>query len=255
MQLDIIGFLHSLTSLDIFIYAANTVIFLVIFRISIMIARLSGNKFLGLTTKPFSRGGTGGRRVLILGDSTAVGTGANSPEDTIAGRLARDYPKAEIVNVAENGGLVRDIETQLELVREQKFDLVIVSAGGNDVWHGTGLKKIRTSLAKSLPQLVEMSDGRVLFLIYNNIGSAPVFPKLIRFFLKRRCDRVQETIRDTAYQHKVPTIELFTTDDRNPFLGDPKTLFAFDGIHPSSEGYRLWYHRMWLIMHQNGYRF
>src|SRR3989338_7153591 len=38
----------------------------------------------------------GEKRILIAGDSTAVGAGAAKPEDTIAGRLAHDFPQADI---------------------------------------------------------------------------------------------------------------------------------------------------------------
>lgn len=244
-----------MSPLTLAIYTLNTIIALIVLRIVMMIIRLSSNKFLGMTTKPASYTGGGGKRILILGDSTAVGTGASHPDDSIAGRFAKDYPSAEITNVAINGGVVKDIEKQMQPFQNMHFDLIVVSAGGNDVWRGSRINTIKKSLSKTLPLLSAMSSGRVLFLVYNNIGSAPVFPRLIQFFLRRRCDKVQSAIREIAYFNKVPTIELFTTDDRNPFLGDPATLFAFDGIHPSSEGYKLWYHRMWLIMHQNGYRF
>ena len=42
-------------------------------------------------------------RVLVVGDSTGVGTGAARPEDSIAGRLADAYPDVTIVNRARNG--------------------------------------------------------------------------------------------------------------------------------------------------------
>lgn len=42
-------------------------------------------------------------RILVAGDSTGVGTGADSPDDSIAGRIGSDYPEADIVNISENG--------------------------------------------------------------------------------------------------------------------------------------------------------
>ncbi|MCA9354366.1 MAG: SGNH/GDSL hydrolase family protein [Candidatus Kaiserbacteria bacterium] len=250
-----IDFFSSLSSLDWFVYVGDTIIVMVVLQALRMIIKLSRNKFLGLTTKPFACAGSGGKRVLILGDSTAVGTGASRPEDTIAGRLATDYPDAEIINVAQNGGLVRDLPKQIEVMLGQQFDLIIVSVGGNDVWHLTSIRKIQQVLQTVLPQLNELCKHRVLFLLYNNIGSAPLFPGIMRGFLKRRCIRVQEAIAETALAYDVPTIELFNEDERNPFIKNPNQLFAFDGVHPSSDGYRLWYHRMWRIMHENGYRF
>ena len=47
-------------------------------------------------------------RVLVLGDSTGVGIGANRPEESIAGLLAQDFPAADIVNVSRSGARVAD---------------------------------------------------------------------------------------------------------------------------------------------------
>ncbi|MCA9360703.1 hypothetical protein H6785_01450 [Candidatus Nomurabacteria bacterium] len=246
--------LANASSDEIAVVFVNLIILSVVLRVIVMIVQLSRNKFLGLTTKPFSKVGRGEGRVLLLGDSTAVGTGASRPEDTIAGRLAHDFPKTEIINVAQNGGLVRDLHSQITPLKEQKFDLIIVSVGGNDVWHMTRLKNILSHLEYIIPTLISMSDHKVIFLTYNNIGSAPVFPKLMRGFLKSRCIKVQNVIREATYKLKVPTIDLFTDDDHNPFIENGDELFSFDGIHPSSTGYKLWYHRMWRKMIEEGYR-
>ncbi len=39
-------------------------------------------------------------RILIAGDSTGVGIGAKVPRNTIAGRLGRDFPHADITNIS-----------------------------------------------------------------------------------------------------------------------------------------------------------
>lgn len=249
-------FLETAKHQSIFVYVLIAIILLIVFRIVVMIFKLSYNKFLGLTVKPYSQKGRNNERwILLLGDSTAVGTGASHWRDTIAGRFARDYPDIEIVNVAQNGGLVRNLHGQIKNLNETKFDLVIVSVGGNDVWHLTSLRSIRKELRTVLPILKLLSNQRVLFLIYNNIGFAPLFPKVLRTFLKCRCDLVQRTIREISEECDIPTIDLFTEKTENPFLNNPENLFAMDGIHPNSEGYKLWYNRLWLIMNQNGYHF
>ncbi len=230
----------------------------VVFHALRMLLKLTFNKMLGVHTEPYSTNRPAAKRhILILGDSTAVGTGASNPEHTIAGQLAFDFPDSQITNVAQNGGLVRDLKKQIDSLKRTQFDLIVVSVGGNDVWHLTRLNSIKKELTKVLPQLTEMSGGRVVFLIYNNIGSAPLFPSLLKGWLHERCLRVQYTIEHMAYAAKIPTIELFNTDDsRNPFLKeDNEALFAPDGIHPSSKGYKLWYNRMWRKMVESGYRY
>lgn len=236
-------------------YVLNAIIFLIVFHAIKMILFLTLNKQLGLTTKPYSSENLAERKILILGDSTAVGTGASSPEDTIAGRLAHDFPHSQVINLAKNGGLIRDLRTQIDRVKNETFDMIIISAGGNDVWHYSSLSKMRTILEGVLADANTISNHRVIFLLYNNIGSAPIFPAFIQFFLKRRCIRVQQLIKFVATRSRVPTIELFTEEAHNPFLKNPKELFASDGIHPSSRGYALWYHRMWREMVNNGFHY
>jgi len=252
-------FFETISAVGVAIYTINFFLFLLVFQAVRMLFKLTLNKIYGISTKPFSTNNIDfKRRVLVLGDSTAVGTGASRPEDTISGRFARDYPDSQILNMAENGGLVRDVCGQIDKVSEQVFDLVILSVGGNDVWHLTRLSKIKDHLNNVLPKLVAMSNGRVIFLIYNNIGSAPIFPFVMRGFLKRRCIKIQNVIKEVSYKNKVPTIDLFSDDSgRNPFLDDSVNaeLFAPDGIHPSSEGYKLWYNRMWRKMTESGYRY
>ena len=219
-----------------------------------MVLHLLLNKQLGLTSKPYSSTEVRDRKILVLGDSTAVGTGASKPEDTIAGRLAHDFPDAQVVNLSQNGGLIRDVRKQIDMVLDQKFDLIIISAGGNDVWHHSSLKGMRTDLTYILQTSKKLCNHRVIFLMYSIIASAPLFPAPIRFFLTRRSVKVQEVIHEIARSENIPTIELFTTDTENPFIQKPEELFASDGIHPSSRGYQVWYHRMWLEMTKNGFR-
>ena len=38
------------------------------------------------------------KRILVIGDSTSFGTGAIKSENSLVGRLARDFPNTEIVN-------------------------------------------------------------------------------------------------------------------------------------------------------------
>ena len=69
--------------------------------------------------------------LLIVGDSTGVGTGASAPGNSLAGLLGSAYPGLRIDNRARDGATFADVLRQLE--GAQRFDLVLVQAGGNDV--------------------------------------------------------------------------------------------------------------------------
>ena len=133
--------------------------------------------------------------------------------------------------------------------------MVRICTGGNDVWNFSNLKKLGKHLGAALDMAKEISDHRVIFLLYNNIGSAPIFSSIIRAILKPRGERVHQTLRKVTGEKKVPCIELFTNEKNNPFLRKPDILLAADGIHPSSEGYRIWYNRMWVTMVKSGLAF
>ena len=72
-------------------------------------------------------------RVLVVSDSTAVGTGAVDPRASIAGRIAQDHPDVEIVNLGADGARLADVLEQIRASGDVPFDLVLVQAGGNDV--------------------------------------------------------------------------------------------------------------------------
>ena len=197
----------------------------------------------------------GEKRILIAGDSTAVGAGAAKPEDTIAGRLAHDFPQADIVNIGINGARTKDALRAFKTVVGQKFELAIVSIGGNDIWHFTRIEKLEQDLHALLQTAKSVAKGPVILLLYNNIGSSPIFPAFMRRRLKRRGDLVQELFRFVSQQEEVPCIELFSKEEDNPFINEPHRFFSPDGVHPSSDGYRLWYNRMWRLLVARGYTF
>lgn len=195
----------------------------------------------------------GAKRILLVGDSTAVGAGASLKEETIAGRLAHDFPHAGIVNLGIHGARTKDVLRSLQAVTGERFQLTILSVGGNDIWHFTPLKRLERTLRELIQRAKTVSDGPVFVLLYNNIGSSPIFPAFIRGPLMRRGELVQGLFHDVTKQEKVDCIELFAKEEDNPFIKNPNYLFAPDGIHPSSEGYRLWYNRMWRLLVNQGY--
>lgn len=248
-------FISQISSDQVILLLLGLLIFLIVFDAIRMILIMIINKAVAHKTTPYSSENQTGKKILIVGDSTGVGTGAKDPKDTISGRLSVEYPHSHIMNLSSNGAVTADVLKQLEQVKDQRFDMIMIFTGGNDVWHFTRLKKLKDDLSSILQLAKQMSDQRVLLLLYNNIGSAPIFSKPVQMVLKRRGVKVQRDFRAVAHENGVPCIELFSNDTENPFLRDPSIYFASDGIHPSSEGYRIWYNRLWRTMVQYGYVF
>ncbi|MEZ5701210.1 MAG: hypothetical protein R3E42_03420 [Burkholderiaceae bacterium] len=65
-------------------------------------------------------------RMLMVGDSTAVGTGASSSQASLAGLLAADYPGLIIQNRARDGARFDGVVEQLE--GGGQFDFVLIMA-------------------------------------------------------------------------------------------------------------------------------
>lgn len=85
-------------------------------------------------------------RLLIVGDSTAVGTGASSPASSLAGLLAEQYPRLWIDNRARDGAKFADVLQQLS--GPERFDMVLVQAGGNDVIRMRGMDALREDIER-----------------------------------------------------------------------------------------------------------
>lgn len=222
----------------------------VVFEIIMMLLLILRMKVVTHRNMRLSRPHSGGKKILVAGDSSAVGTGAMKPEDTISGRLAQDFPEADVLNLAVNGSLTRDVIRQLQSVSGTTFDMIIISTGGNDVWHLSSLGRLAQDLARALQLAKQMSSGKVIVLFFGNEGSAPFFPSVVRKFLLKRTFLIKEVFEAVTAQENVNLIQLFDSESsrENPFVANPKENFAIDGLHPSSAGYWLWYKRMWYLI-------
>ncbi|NTW78083.1 MAG: hypothetical protein HGB33_10010, partial [Syntrophaceae bacterium] len=74
------------------------IVLLVAYEISIFISSVNKGRDLAKASVPFEvRVKEANRRVLVIGDSTGVGTGGSDSADSVAGRIARDYPGTELI--------------------------------------------------------------------------------------------------------------------------------------------------------------
>ena len=108
-------------------------------------------------------------QILILGDSTAVGTGVSDPRGSIAGLFGMDFPDADIQNNGVNGMRVQGLEKNFPSFPKQSFDLVLLQIGANDITKGTPLPEFSASLSSIFYQAKNI--GRQL---QQDIMDAPV---------------------------------------------------------------------------------
>jgi hypothetical protein len=89
-------------------------------------------------------------RLLVVGDSTAVGTGASSPAGSVAGLLGSRYPKLWVDNGARDGAKFDEVPAQVATANNAEgYDVVLICAGGNDVMRGTDIHALRAAVERS----------------------------------------------------------------------------------------------------------
>jgi lysophospholipase L1-like esterase len=198
-------------------------------RESVELARLS---------EPLQHAPRGARmRLLIVGDSTGVGTGASDARRSVAGLLAREFPRLHIENRARDGATLADVTRQL--VGPGQFDMVLVQAGGNDVIRLRGLDALRSDVDQ-IGLLARERADQVVIMPAGNIGNAPFFRAPLSWWMTRRSRQMHHIVREAAEQHGLVYVDLFHEYDADPFVSQPE-LNASDGLHPSDAGYRAWF--------------
>jgi lysophospholipase L1-like esterase len=176
--------------------------------------------------------------MLVVGDSLAVGLGAERPADTIAGRLAIDYPHVSLVNRARCGARTQEMLAQLALhPAEADLCAIWMSAGGNDVIANTGLPALREHVRATLGACRARTDT-VVVTGTANVGLAPLFFWPVSRVLSDRTRRVRDLLREECERSGAQFVDFFHEADSDPFSREPERFFGPDGVHPSSECYR-----------------
>jgi lysophospholipase L1-like esterase len=178
--------------------------------------------------------------LLVVGDSTAVGTGASSPAHSVAGLIARDHPRLKIINRAQDGAKFADIARQLESVGEQRFDAILVLGGGNDVIRLTRYTVLEQDVARTAG-LARTRANLVVVMPCGNVGSAPFFFAPWSWLMTKRAQVLHGLVREAAQDNSALYVNLYKDKAGDPFAQRPDELNAKDGLHPSDAGYRLWY--------------
>ncbi len=187
-----------------------------------------------------------GRAVLsmaVVGDSTAVGTGVTDPAFSVAGRIARDYPAMTIRNLGNDGERFEEVVTQLEKLPDGKFDILLIQAGGNDILRFTPLERLERKVSEAL-HTARKKGRHVFFMSTGNVGLAPAFFPPISWVYEERTRKARHIFISESSNQGVKYVDLFRERSEDPFLKDPQKYYAPDMLHPSNEGYGLWYEEL-----------
>ena len=169
---------------------------------------------------------------VVLGDSTAQGLGAPSPDGGYVGQTL-DVLRSQtglpwrVLNLSASGSLIRDVlEHQLPLL-PASAELVTCGIGINDVLY-TGPAKLFGDL-RSL--LAAVPDHTIMLDLPVPTGYAGLLGRASRPYLTR----INRTLHEVAGTRGLPVARV-SAHFLPPWAGK----FASDCFHPSQDGYRDW---------------
>jgi lysophospholipase L1-like esterase len=185
-------------------------------------------------------------RLVLLGDSSALGVGVERVVDTVGGTIARQLAdqdrRVELSSVAVVGSRSSDLGTQVaRALIGPRPDVAVILIGANDA---TGLRRptdAAASLAATVRRLRDLNVAVVVGTCPDLGATRAIAPPLRQFvgLLGRRIANAQ-----AAAVREAGGVPVDLGAITGPvFRADAGTL-CHDGYHPSADGYRVWAHAL-----------
>jgi acyl-CoA thioesterase-1 len=179
---------------------------------------------------------------VVLGDSTAAGEGGHY-EHGIAVATEQELDRTQDVtmtNLAVSGARMSDVvQHQLPTAEKLRPDVVLLSAGANDVTHLTFIRSMRSSL-RELVRRLRVANPAVAIVITGSpdMGAPPRIPRLLRGLASRRTTLVNQMFVSEAAELGLTFAPI--AKETGPLFRNDRTLFAPDDFHPNDRGYATW---------------
>ncbi|MEN3611451.1 SGNH/GDSL hydrolase family protein [Plantactinospora sp. ZYX-F-223] len=199
------------------------------------------------------RAGAPPLRLVLLGDSAALGVGVDRADDTVGGQLARllsegagptggGERQVRLSSVGVSGSRSTDLATQVaRALLGEHPDVAVILVGANDVM---GLRRPGEAAAYLGAAVRRLRGAQVRVVV----GTCPdlgavraIAPPLrqIAGWLGRQTARAQAV----AVIEAGGTVVDLAAETGAVFRADAGTL-CHDGYHPSADGYRVWAHAL-----------
>jgi lysophospholipase L1-like esterase len=190
-------------------------------------------------------------RLVLLGDSAALGVGVDRVADTVGGHLAELLAggpatagrRIELSSVAVAGSRGADLGTQVaRALLGGRPEVAVILVGTNDAM---GLRRPEEAAAHLAGAVRRLRDAGVAVVVGTcpDLGAVRAFAPPLRQLaglLGRRIARAQaEAVREAG------GIPVNLAERTGPvFRADAGTL-CYDRLHPSADGYRVWAHALY----------
>ena len=187
-------------------------------------------------------------RLLVVGESTAVGVGATRPDAALAPRLAAALQREQARPVhwqvvGENGiraaGLTQKLHRHRDLLAA---DVAVVLLGANDTSGLSSIRRWRRDLGSVLSLLGERCE-RIFVAPVPPFHLFRLLPYPLRWLLGHRGLALCDARRTLARPRRVIVME-------GEFPTEPSYL-ASDGYHPSDVAYETWANQIAEVIKNN----
>jgi lysophospholipase L1-like esterase len=191
-------------------------------------------------------------RLVLLGDSAALGVGVEWLADTVGGQLARLLAEGAsevgerhvlLSSVGVAGSRSTDLATQVaRALLGERPDVAVVLIGANDA---TGLRSAEEAASHLGAAVRRLREAGVQVVVGTcpDLGAVRSIAQPLRQitgWLGRRVARAQ-----TRAVTEAGGVVVALADETGPvFRADAGTL-CYDGYHPSADGYRVWAHALY----------
>ena len=176
----------------------------------------------------------------MLGDSTAYGVGADKPEESLAGRVAAYAGMTYVENRASSGAVTKDLRGQIEAATLERYDVILIQIGGNDIIQFHNPKRSADELELALRALPKAE--KVVILSAGDVGGATLFPSPITWIHSWLNKKYHLSFTHAVARAGVGEyINLGLSPSTQIITNEPEIYLAADGLHPSSAGYGLWF--------------
>lgn len=181
-------------------------------------------------------------RVAVIGDSTAIGQGTNSVEESFSYQYLTQNSKfqdskIEYSNYAVSGARIQEVIDK-QLVFEP-VDLIFVSIGANDVTQMTNQKDFENSVSTLTSKLLNLAKN-VIWINIPDFVTVPVFLPPLNYLASNRTQSFDKIINEiTSKTSQINLIDVYNLA-REPFRINPDKYFSKDKFHPSKDGYQIW---------------
>lgn len=186
------------------------------------------------------------KSVLVLGDSTAVGVGATTREDSVPALFSRYVQATYVENRAVTGAKIRNVAEQIQNCTQEEYTSILLQIGANNVVAGERVQNAEQELRSVLTKLP--THQKLIVLMCGDVGAATLLPWFVRPYYTRKSRQYHALFERVLPEYGGTYINLYAPKVLIPFREQPDIYLAKDHFHPSSAGYKLWADEMMRVL-------